>query len=363
MDAGIRKRYGPHGGRKTRVAASSLEGLALPLEQALIERMKELHCLHQIERIISTSQGTIDGMLAEIVTTIPAAWLHPANAIARIRHGDRRYQTGDLERCQSVQSSEIRVNDRVYGSVDVGYTDHFDDASEGPFLAEERLLLDTIATRLGSLVARELAEAGWIDTLREQELLYRQLVSVLGAMAEMRDPYTAGHQKRVANLAVAIGEELGLAPKELEGLRLAASVHDIGKIMVPAEILSKPTKLTCLEYDLIKEHAEAGFQILKDVAFPWPIARIVHEHHERMDGSGYPNGLTGDQLLPESLIVAVADVVESMCAHRPYRAGLGTEAALREIEKNRGVLYDSLVVDACLRVFREKGYRCACSNA
>ncbi len=345
------------------MAPRSREGLALPLELALMERVKELHCLHQIERIISTSQGTIDDMLGEIVTTIPAAWRHPASAIARIRRGERRYQTGDLERCQSVQSSQIRVNDRVYGSVDVGYTDRFDDASEGPFLAEERLLLDTIATRLGSLVARELAEAGWTDTLREQERLYGQLVTVLGGMAEMRDPYTAGHQKRVANLAVAIGAELGLSPEELEGLRLAASVHDIGKIMVPAEILCKPTKLTCLEYNLIKEHAEAGFQILKDVAFPWPIARIVHEHHERIDGSGYPNGLTGEQLLPESLIVAVADVVESMCPHRPYRPGLGTEAALREIEGNRGVLYDPLVVDACLRVFREKGYHCACSNA
>ncbi|WP_323242970.1 HD-GYP domain-containing protein [Synechococcus sp. BA-124 BA4] len=340
------------------VATRSRDGLALPLEQALMERMKELHCLQQIEHIISTSQETIDGMLAEIVTTIPTAWLHPSSAVARIRHGERLYQTGDLERCQSVQSSAIKVNERVCGSVDVGYTDPFEEANEGPFLAEERLLLDTIAIRLGSLIAGELAKAGWIDTLREQELLYRQLVSVLGGMAEMRDPYTAGHQTRVANLAVAIGAELGLSPKEQEGLRLGASVHDIGKITVPAEILCKPTKLTRHEYDLIKEHVEAGYQILKDVAFPWPIARIVYEHHERMDGSGYPNGRTGDQLLPESRIVAVADVVESMCAHRPYRAGLGTEAALAEIEKNRGLLYDPAVVDACLRVFREKGYRC-----
>ncbi len=351
---------GASGGRSAAPAlpGSSRDGLALPVEQALVERMKELHCLQQIERIISTSQGTIDDMLGEIVTTIPAAWLHPASAVARIRHGDRFFQTGDLEQCQSVQSSEIKINDTVYGSVDVGYPEDHIDASEGPFLAEERFLLDTIATRLGSLVARELAEAGWRHTLREQELLYRQLVTVLGGMAEMRDPYTAGHQKRVANLAVAIGAELGLSPMEQEGLRLAASVHDIGKITVPAEILCKPTKLTRHEYDLIKEHVEAGFQILKDVAFPWPIARIVYEHHERMDGSGYPNGLAGEQLLPESRIVAVADVVESMCAHRPYRAGLGTEAALGEIEKNRGLLYDPAVVDACLRVFREKGYRC-----
>jgi len=319
--------------------------------------MKELHCLQQIESIISASQGPIDAMLEQIVATIPKAWLHPASAIARICRGERCCQTGDLEQCQSVQSAEIRVRDTLHGSVTVGYIDRFELASEGPFLAEERLLLDTIATRLGSLIARELAEGGWIDTLRQQELLYRQLLSVLGGMAEMRDPYTAGHQKRVANLAVAIGADLGLSAKELEGVRLAASVHDIGKITVPAEILCKPTKLSRHEYDLIKEHVEAGHEILKDVAFPWPIARIVLEHHERMDGSGYPNGLAGDQLLLESRIVAVADVVESMCAHRPYRAGLGSDAALREIETNRGRLYDPAAVDACLRVFRDKGYR------
>jgi putative nucleotidyltransferase with HDIG domain len=358
MDTAIGKGFRGSGRKKVVMPNPARSCSPLPLAKALRERVKELHCLQQIERIISTSQGTIDDMLAEIVATIPAAWQHPASTIARIRWGGRRYQTGDLECCPSVQSSEIRVNDRVYGSVDVGYTDLFKQASEGPFLEEERLLLDTVATRLGSLVARELAEAGWIHTLREQDLLYRQLVSVLGGMAEMRDPYTAGHQKRVANLAVAIGAELGLSPKELEGLELAASVHDIGKITVPAEILCKPTRLTRHEYDLIKDHAEAGFQILKDVAFPWPIARIVHEHHERMDGSGYPNGLRGDELLPESRIVAVADVVESMCVHRPYRSGLGCEAALGEIEANRGRLYDPAVVNACLRIFREQGYDC-----
>lgn len=359
MDTAVGKGSRSNGRKKAVMANRSRSCSPLPLKVALQERMKELHCLQKIERIISTSQGTIDDLLAEIVTTIPAAWQHPASTIARIRWGDRRYQTGELERCQAVQSSQISVNDRVYGWVDVGYTDRFEEAGEAPFLAEERLLLDTIATRLGSLVARELAEAGWNDAIRERDLLYGQLVAVLGGMAEMRDPYTAAHQKRVANLAVTIGAELGLSPKDLEGLRLAASVHDIGKIVVAAELLCKPSKLTRHEYDLIKDHAEAGFQILKDVAFPWPIARIVHEHHERMDGSGYPNGLTGAQLLPESRIVAVADVVESICSHRPYRAGLGTEAALSEIENNRGLLYDPAVVDACLRIFREKGYRCA----
>jgi HD-GYP domain-containing protein (c-di-GMP phosphodiesterase class II) len=142
-----------------------------------------------------------------------------------------------------------------------------------------------------------------------------------------------------------------------DGIRMAAAIHDIGKISVPAEILSKPTKLTDLEFGIIKTHSQSGYDILKDIDFPWPIARMVLEHHERVNGSGYPNGLTGDNVLMESRILAVADVVESMASHRPYRPSLGTEAALEEIEKNRGTLYDNAIADACLRLFREKGYQ------
>jgi HD-GYP domain-containing protein (c-di-GMP phosphodiesterase class II) len=131
----------------------------------------------------------------------------------------------------------------------------------------------------------------------------------------------------------------------------------LGKISVPAEILSKPTKLTALEFSLITTHAQSGYDILKDIDFPWPIARIVLEHHERMNGSGYPNGLTGDHLLLESRILTVADVVESMASHRPYRPSLGIDAALDEIEKNKGILYDPAVVDACMKLFREKGFQ------
>ena len=144
---------------------------------------------------------------------------------------------------------------------------------------------------------------------------------------------------------------------QINGVRIAASIHDLGKISVPAEILSKPKRLTDIEFGLIKTHAQSGYDILKDIEFPWPIAKMVLEHHERMNGSGYPNGLTGDNILMESRILAVADVVESMASHRPYRSALGIDKALEEIEKNRGTLYDNAVADACLRLFREKGYQ------
>ena len=175
---------------------------------------------------------------------------------------------------------------------------------------------------------------------------------------ETRDPYTAGHQRRVADLSRAIARAIGsLTTEQIDGLRMASTIHDIGKISVPAEILSKPKKLTDIEFSLIKVHPQSGYDILKDIDFSWPIARMVLEHHERMDGSGYPNGLTGSDLLLESRILAVADVVESMASHRPYRPALGINAALDEIAKNKGVLYDPEVVDVCLKLFNEKGYK------
>ncbi|MEW6187022.1 MAG: HD domain-containing phosphohydrolase [Thermodesulfobacteriota bacterium] len=182
------------------------------------------------------------------------------------------------------------------------------------------------------------------------------VISTLTVTVEVRDPYTAGHQKRVAHLAQAIGMEMGWKEDRLEGLWMAGTIHDIGKISVPAEILSKPSRLTPTEISLIQEHSQAGWDILKNVEFSWPIAEIILQHHERMNGSGYPRNLKGDEILMETRILSVADVVEAMVSHRPYRPALGVEAALEEIENNKGILYDPEVVEGCLRLFRQKGF-------
>jgi len=179
-------------------------------------------------------------------------------------------------------------------------------------------------------------------------------VQAIALTVESRDRYTAGHQKRVAQLAYAIAQKLGYTSDQIRGIRIAALLHDIGKISVPQEILSKPGKLTDVEFQLIKAHSQTAYDILKSVEFPWPIADIVVQHHERMNGSGYPSGIREDKLLMEARILAVADVVEAMSSHRPYRAPLGVDKALEEISRNSGILYDPSVVDACLWVFNDK---------
>jgi len=207
------------------------------------------------------------------------------------------------------------------------------------------------------ITERKNAEETLRKTLASLRKSVNATVQVMVSAVEVRDPYTSGHQTRSAELAMAIAETMGLPREMKESVLMAASIHDIGKLSVPAEILSKPTKLNKNEFSLIKEHSRRGFEILKNVESAGPLAEIVYQHHERMDGSGYPRNLKGNDILVEARILAVADVVEAMASHRPYRAALGVEAAMKEIESNRGILYDPEVVDACLKLFRENGFQ------
>ena len=211
-------------------------------------------------------------------------------------------------------------------------------------------------------VSRDITERKRMEEERKQSLekLRQALGGTVQALArtvEIRDPYTANHQRHVADLARAIAEEMGLSSEQIEGIRMAGLVHDIGKVAVPAEILSKPGRITEAEFSMIKVHSRVGYDILKDIEFPWRIAEVVLQHHEKVDGSGYPLGLSDGDIILEARILCVADVVEAMASHRPYRPALGIEEALREISKNRGILYDADAVDACVRLFREKGFK------
>ena len=192
-----------------------------------------------------------------------------------------------------------------------------------------------------------------LDNLKE---VMDGTIRAMALAVEMRDPYTSGHQHRVAQLAQSIAEEISLPADRIEGVYWAASIHDIGKISLPAEILSKPVALNEIERKMIQAHSKVGYDILNGIDFSWPIARIVLQHHERLDGSGYPHGLGGNEILIEARIVGVADVVETMASHRPYRPSIGLDKALEEIFKNKGRLYDEAVVNACLMLFNEKGF-------
>lgn len=250
---------------------------------------------------------------------------------------------------------------------------HFATALSIKWQAEKQLL--TMHADLENLVEQRTAELVKSNRLlkieiengkRMQQELQQSFESLKKAMhstiraismtIEKRDPYTSGHQQRVANLANTIAQELALSKSQIECIYMAAAIHDIGKISLPAEILVKPIPLSDIEISLIQTHAQAGYDILKGIEFPWAIADIVLQHHERMDGSGYPLGLAGDDIVFEARIICVADVVETMASHRPYRPSIGMDKALEEIADNRGVLYDPQVVDACLKIFKESGF-------
>ncbi|HEY5994106.1 MAG TPA: HD domain-containing phosphohydrolase [Gallionellaceae bacterium] len=252
----------------------------------------------------------------------------------------------------------LRDNGQVVGVLTLyaGEPNAFD--TEEVALLEE--MAEDLAYGLDALHTRIERDRALDESRRFAERLRSSLEEALQAISatvEMRDPYTAGHQRRVAQLAAEIARVLGLPEEKVHGIRLASIVHDLGKIHIPAEILSKPSTLNEIEFSLIKTHPQAGYDILAEIDFPWPIAQTVLQHHERVDGSGYPHGLKGDAIIPEARILAVADVVEAMSSHRPYRPGLGIEAALEEIERHRGTRYDTDAADACIRLFRQRQYK------
>jgi HD-GYP domain-containing protein (c-di-GMP phosphodiesterase class II) len=257
----------------------------------------------------------------------------------------------------SSASVPIHVDGDVIGVLTV-YSD-----APGAFGDDEIRLLEElagdIAFGINTRRTDRAYQAGILELAQQATRLRSTFESAIGALAatvEQRDPYTAGHQRRVAQLAVEIGRKLGLEDERLAGLRIAGAIHDIGKISIPAEILSRPGKLSRTEFELIKTHSQVGRDIIVGVDFPWPVAETIYQHHERLDGSGYPRGLKGDEIILEARILAVADMVEAMSSHRPYRPGLGIDTALAQIRQDAGAKLDPQIVDACERLFREQGF-------
>ena len=222
---------------------------------------------------------------------------------------------------------------------------------------KEEDFLQAIVDTLSGVILHKQGDERLKNTLAQLREAMNGTIQAMKSTVEMKDSYTAGHQQRVSDLARSIAKEMCLSEKQIDGIRMAGSVHDLGKIFVPSEILNRFGGITDMEFDIIKTHAKSGYNILKNIDFPWPIAQIVFQHHERVNGSGYPNGCKGEEILLEAKILAVADVVEAMASQRPYREALGIDKALDEISNNKGALYDPKVVDACIKLFTEKGYK------
>ena len=268
------------------------------------------------------------------------------------------------EETRSELAVPIKSRQKVIGVLDL-QSDQFEAFDEIDVMAMETLA-DQVAVAIENAQLYEAVQQELAERKRAEEELRQSHVKLRGALEgtvnvlvsaiELRDPYTAGHQRRSTQLACAIAKEMGFSQEQVEVLRMAGLIHDIGKITIPAEILSKPSQLRDIEWALIKAHPEVGYNILKAVEFPWPVAEIVLQHHERLNGSGYPQGLSGNGILIRARILAVADVVEAMASHRPYRPTRGLDMALEEVSQNRGVLYDPEAVDACLKLFAEKGF-------
>ncbi|MEI8371178.1 MAG: HD-GYP domain-containing protein, partial [Planctomycetia bacterium] len=267
----------------------------------------------------------------------------PAVEDLRLRPRDRCVHVG----FRSIALVPLRAGDQILGLL------HLADNGPGQFTAEAIGFFEGLGASIGVALLREQAEEGLARSALDLHEQLRDTIKAMGAIVGMRDPYTAAHEQRVTSLAAAIAADLGLDDDRREGLAFAGEVHDIGKVAVPAEILTKPAALNDIEFTLVKLHAETGREILSGIHFSQPVAEIVVQHHERMDGSGYPAGLKGDEIMLEARILAVADVVEAMASHRPYRPGFGLDVALAEVHEGAGTRYDGDVVASCERVFAE----------
>lgn len=282
----------------------------------------------------------------------PEEFMHHPGLLHQIVHPDDRtifekhYQA--VSDRTAAPPVEFRIIKRDGQIVWIGHVCQSVTNAQGPALGRRASNRD--------ITARKQSETALSTSLEKLRQAMNGIIQAIALTVETRDPYIAGHQRRVADLGRAIAQEMGLSSDQVDGLRLAGIIHDLGKISIPAEILSKPARLTELEMALVRTHPQVGYDILKEIEFPWPVARMVLEHHERINGSGYPAGLTGGQMLPESRILAVADVVEAIASFRPYRPALGIDPALEEISGQRGSLYDPPVVEACVHLFKAKGY-------
>lgn len=322
----------------------------------LRERVKELNCLYGVSRLISENITSLETIYRDVVNLVPNGFQYPDIACARIIIDNNIYTTPNWQETPYIIAGTITGQNKEIGRLEVCYLEARAESAEGLFLPEEHSLLAAICERLGKVITRYTTQQNLQQSYEVLNQTFEQTILAFSTIVEIKDRYTAGHQIRVARIAESLAREMNLTDEQVRVTHIAGIIHDIGKIYVPADILSRPGRLSDLEFEIIKTHSQYGHDILKTINFPWPIAQIVLQHHEKLDGSGYPNRLKGDEILLYTRILTVADVVEAMASHRPYRAALGIDKALEEISNNKGKTYDADVVNACVRLFTQKGF-------
>jgi putative nucleotidyltransferase with HDIG domain len=312
----------------------------------LSEKVKELRLLFDISNITITHDIVFEDVLKKVIDIIPNGFQYPEVICLKIICNGIEYKSNNFRKTGNKIAATIQINSIKIGELEVYYLENTINGAKVEFSGEEKELIVIIAERLGETYHRIFAEENLEKSYNKLKKTLSQTINTLASIIETKDPYTSGHQKNVARIAVEIAKELKLPDKKIEALNIAALIHDIGKINVPASILSKPGKLTEIEFSMIKEHSRTGYNNIKGIDFGYPVAEIILQHHERLNGSGYPAGLKGKDISLEAKILAVADVAEAMTSHRPYRGALGSEKAIEELRINSGILYDEKVVRA-----------------
>lgn len=326
-------------------------------ESNLNKRLKELDCLQNISNLVNKPGASVEQIFKKVTDIIPKAYQYPDIAYCRVVFNKQEFKAEDFKKTKWMQAEDIKIKGEKVGILEVYYIEEKPDIFEGPFLKEERNMIKSISEIINIFLERKRADEKQKESYFKLEKTFNDVIDAMASMLENKDPYTAEHQKRVKALAVAIAKELGLDDDKIKAISTASMVHDIGKINVPTSILSKPGEISYIEFEIIKSHPETGYNILKEIEFTHPIAEIVLQHHERLNGSGYPKGIKNKEILFETKIISVADVVEAMSSFRPYRVAVGIKKALEEIRKNKNILYDSSIVNACINLFEKRKFK------
>jgi putative nucleotidyltransferase with HDIG domain len=326
-------------------------------EDKLYERIKELDCLYTVSNQAIKQDVSLEEMFKETVKQIPAGMLYPELVCSRIIFDKKVFKADNFKKTKWKESSDIKVEGIKRGVIEVYAIKKRPAILKKQFLKEEKKLINAVSKIIGIYIERKIAGEKLQESYHKISTILDCIISTLAYIVESGDPYTSGHQKKVAILATAIAKEMSMDKNKIEAINTAALIHDIGKIRIPASILSKPGRLSDIEFEMIKTHPQVGYDILKDIEFPYPIAKIVVQHHEKLDGSGYPYGLKSKDIKIEAKIIAVADAMEAMISNRPYRPALSIDKAIKEIIDGKGKFYDPKIADVCIKLISKKSFR------